>query len=116
MASVSVQISGVAADVILAEAEVNRVRPQTIVKAIIETCTDDQGLLDQVLAGVDLEEIEGRVVGRRGVYIYKGKRYTCEKLAKHAGISPNTLNDRVKKQKWTVEQAVETRRYGRPKC
>lgn len=43
-------------------------------------------------------------------YEYRGKQYTVAELAKFARVDSKRLRDRLGRQKWSVERAVETGR------
>lgn len=43
-------------------------------------------------------------------YNYRGQEYTIGELAKFAKVNPQRLRDRLGRQKWSVERAVETPR------
>lgn len=101
-----VSISGNVASAIQAEAEAHNVSSPAVVRGLITTIVEE-GILEKMVAGVDLEHFEQRKPGHPGRYVYKGKRHTLRELSEISGLIPTTIRDRIIRG-WSVEKAVET--------
>lgn len=104
--SISVRISGKVAEILAAEAEINRCSPSTIAKALLESATEPEAL-PVMLAGADLEQIEQRAQGRMAKFTHKGRKMSAIELAKLAGVPVGTMRNRLKSG-WSVERAISS--------
>lgn len=104
--SISVRLTGKVAEVLAAEAEINRCSPSTIAKALLESATEPDAL-PIMLAGADLEQIEQRAQGRLAKFTHQGRKRTAKELAELAGVPVGTMRNRLKAG-WSVERAVSS--------
>lgn len=107
--SVKLAVQGKALHVLQKEAERHSVTPTVVAKAIIDTILME-GLVDQTLAGVDLDRftIKGRgSASRRGNFTFRGKRCTLETISRLTGVPANVIRGRLMRG-WDMERAATT--------
>lgn len=101
----SMSFHGKLAAHIMAEADVHKVRPATLVRVAIDKMIAD-GLLDTMIADVDLREEDQRGGGHKGAYFSKGRRVSLSALARENGLAPSTVTRRVRDLHWPLQKAL----------
>ena len=89
-------------------AEAYNLPASLIGRALIETIIKD-GIVNEILSGVDFEEMTRRPkkpVGK-GMYRFDGKRVSATYISDVTGVNPNTFAARVRSG-WTIEKAAWT--------
>lgn len=91
------------------QAELFSATGSLIGRAIIETIVKE-GILDEILAGVDIEAFKNarprRPLGK-GMYRFQGERLSATGISMITGINPSTFNARMRNG-WTIEEAAWT--------
>lgn len=101
----SMTFEGKLAAHLIAEADVHKVRPSTLVRSAVATMVKDD-LLDTMIADIDLKEEDRFEGGWRGNYIHEGRRVSLASLAREHGMSASTLYRRVSRLGWSIDRAI----------
>lgn len=103
-----IYLSDKAASELSKQAEAFNVPGSLIGRALIETIVKE-GIVNEMLAGVDLEEMVKRPKKPtgKGMYRFQGQRLSATGISMITGVNPNTFSARVR-MGWSIEKAAWT--------
>lgn len=78
--------------------------PSVVGRAIVHTVLSE-GITDEILAGVDLDEPIGRRKRNKGMWAFRGEKLSLPAISDITGVPPNVISRRLSFG-WSLEKAA----------